>query len=102
MARAPVKKGQGVEPNGRVTVEFFGMSRHRAGRADLAAPAGHLTQLLRCVVQACPRLHDLCQADGRLSPHYLLSINGAPFVTDLCQEVQPGDHLLLLSADAGG
>ncbi|HLJ93339.1 MAG TPA: MoaD/ThiS family protein [Gemmataceae bacterium] len=102
MARAPVNKGQGVERNGCVTVEFFGMPRHRAGRADLAAPAGTLSQLLRCVERACPQLKDLCQADGGLSPHYLLSINGAPFVTDLRHEVQPGDHLLLLSADAGG
>jgi hypothetical protein len=47
-------------------------------------------------------LKDLKQADGRLSPHYLLSINGEQFVTDLQQKLRPGDRLLLLSADAGG
>ncbi len=91
-----------MEQRGLVIVEFFGMPRHRAGRADVAVPAGTLDQLLQSVAQACPELRDLRQADGRLSPHYLLSINGEQFVTDLRQKLRAGDRLLLLSADAGG
>jgi hypothetical protein len=37
-----------------------------------------------------------------VAPHYLLSVNGATFVEDLARPLQPGDRLLLLSADAGG
>ena len=91
-----------MEQRGFVTVEFFGMPRQRAGRADLVLPAATILQLLQSVAQACPQLNDLRQADGRLSPHYLLSINGQRFLTDLQEELRSGDQVLLLSADAGG
>ncbi len=85
-----------------VVIEFFGIPRQQAGRPDLAVPPGTLAQLLQSIQQACPKLKELRQPDGRLSPHYLLSINGDQFVTDLQQKLRPGDRLLLLSADAGG
>jgi molybdopterin converting factor small subunit len=85
-----------------VVVEFFGIPRQRAGRATLTVPVGTVTELLQNVEQSCPGLNGLRQADGRLSPHYLLSINGQRFVTELQQELCPGDQVLLLSADAGG
>lgn len=85
-----------------VTVEFFGIPRQRAGRAELVVPAGTVAALLAAVEQTCPGLAGLRRTDGRLSPHYLLSINGNRFVTDTQEAVQPGDHVLLLSADAGG
>jgi molybdopterin converting factor small subunit len=91
-----------VDPAGRVTVEFFGIPRQRAGRAELVVAAGTVAQTLAAVEQACPRLAGLRQPDGRVGPHYLLSINGSGFVTDPRQLLRPGDHLLLLSADAGG
>jgi molybdopterin synthase sulfur carrier subunit len=85
-----------------VTVEFFGIPRLRAGRAELSVAAGTVAELLAAVERACPGLAGLVQADGRLAPHYLLSNNGQHFVTDVCQALKPGDRLLLLSADAGG
>lgn len=87
---------------GVVTIEFFGIPRQRAGRAELAVPADTVATLLECVERFCPGLHGLRQADGRLAPHYLLSIDGQEFVTDLHQKLRPGERLLLLSADAGG
>jgi hypothetical protein len=39
---------------------------------------------------------------GRLAAHYLLSLEGQRFLTDLDYPLQAQDHLLLLSADAGG
>jgi hypothetical protein len=83
-----------------VTVEFFGLPRLRAGRADLAVPAGTLAEVLLSVQATCPDLRLL--ADGRLVKHYLLSINGQRFETDLAEPLRPGDRLLLLGADAGG
>jgi molybdopterin converting factor small subunit len=91
-----------VDDRALVTVEFFGIPRQRAGRADLAVPAGTVSELLRRVEESCPELKGLRQADGRLSPHYLLSIDGQKFVTDLQQRLRPGERLLVLSADAGG
>jgi molybdopterin converting factor small subunit len=87
-----------VKHTGRVTVEFYGVPRVRAGRAEAATVADSLA----AVEQACPGLIGLVQANGRLAPHFLLSLNGTQFVTDPDQPVHPGDRLLLLSADAGG
>ncbi len=91
-----------MDHRGQVTVEFFGIPRRLAGLAELAVPAGPVSELLQSIEQSCPGLRGLRQANGRLSPHYLLSLDGQQFVTDLRQELRPGDRLLLLSADAGG
>jgi molybdopterin converting factor small subunit len=85
-----------------VTVEFYGVPRARAGRAELSVPAGTVADLLAAVERACPALAGLRQADGRPSPHYLLSVEGRQFVTEAGQPLRPGERVLLLSADAGG
>jgi hypothetical protein len=85
-----------------VTVEFFGIPRQRAGRAELRLPARTVAELLEGVERACPGLAGLRQADGRLAPHYLLSRDGEQFVSEVHQEVRPGERWLLLSADVGG
>jgi molybdopterin converting factor small subunit len=85
-----------------VTVEFFGIPRQRAGRAELHVRAGTVGETLAAVEQVCPALAGVSRPDGRVSPHYLLSVNGERFLTDLAYRLQPGDHLLLLSADSGG
>jgi hypothetical protein len=96
------KKAGCVDPRRFVTIEFFGIPRQRAGRADLALPASTVAELLQRLEHCCPGLTSLRQPDGRLSPHYLLSLDGERFVTDPQHELRPGDRLLLLSADAGG
>jgi len=85
-----------------VVVEFYGMARARAGRAELSLPAESARAALRAVTRACPVLGDLWAADGKLSRHYLLSLDGERFLTDLDEPLPPGARLLLLSADAGG
>lgn len=98
----PPTKGSNVAPSKQVTIEFFGISRQRAGRAELSAPTGTIAELLAAVEHACPGLAGLVQADGRLSPHYLVSIDGREFVQDLGHSLRAGERLLVLSADAGG
>jgi molybdopterin converting factor small subunit len=85
-----------------VTVELYGVPRARAGRKELLVSAATAGEALAALLEACPGLAGLCRADGRLEPQYLLSLDGRHFVTDLAQSLQPGDRLLLLSADAGG
>jgi hypothetical protein len=85
-----------------VTVEFYGVPRQRAGRAELAVPAATAGEALRGVLASCPQLAGLLRPDGRLAPQYLLSLDGGRFVTDLAEPLPPGARLLLLSADAGG
>jgi hypothetical protein len=85
-----------------VTVEFYGVPRLRAGRGELTVTATTVADVLAAVALACPGLAGLRRPDGRLAPHYLLSLDGERFVTDPAQPLRPGDRLLLLSADAGG
>ena len=85
-----------------VIVEFFGMPRLRAGQAELAVAPGTVAEVLAAVERSCPGLAGLLRPDGRLAPHYLLSLDGREFVTDTSQSLSPGTHVLLLSADAGG
>jgi molybdopterin converting factor small subunit len=87
---------------GRVTVEFYGIPRLRAGRAELAVPAGTVAEVLAAVERECARLAGLVQPGGRINPHYLLSVDGRRFVGDGQHPLGPGEHVLLLSADAGG
>ncbi|HYT93048.1 MAG TPA: MoaD/ThiS family protein [Gemmataceae bacterium] len=86
----------------QVTVEFFGVPRQRAGRAELVVEGANVAELLAAVEHACPGLKGLVRPDGRLPLHYLLSIDGQRFVTDMAEALPPGTRILLLSADAGG
>jgi hypothetical protein len=83
-------------------VEFYGIPRERAGRTELAVAAGSLADILMAVALECPRLQDLRQTNGNISPHYRISLNGERFLTDLEEVLPAQSHLLILSADAGG
>jgi molybdopterin converting factor small subunit len=85
-----------------VTVEFFGVPRARAGRAELALSARTVAELLAAMEAACPGLKGIRRPDGRLAPQYLLSLDGREFLSDPAYQLRPGDRVLLLSADAGG
>lgn len=85
-----------------VTVEFFGIPRQRAGCAAAALPAGTVAELLAALEATFPGLRGLRRPDGRLAPHYLLSLDGGRFVTDPAESLRPGDKVLLLTADVGG
>jgi molybdopterin converting factor small subunit len=88
--------------SGTVTVEFLGIPRQRAGRAELLVATGTIAETLVAVAGACPGFTDLLRPDGQLSPQYILSVNGRRFLRDLNYSLAPGDRLLVLSADAGG
>jgi hypothetical protein len=92
----PVKAPQ------EITVEFYGVPRQRAGCAEITVPPGGVAEVLLAVESQCPGLKGLTTRDGRLSPQYLVSLDGEEFVTDLRRLLKPGSRLLLLSADAGG
>ena len=85
-----------------VTVEFYGIPRQRAGRGELTVAARTVGDALAAVEAACPGLAGLLRPDGKLSPHYLLSLDGQEFAADEGLPLKQGQRLLLLSADAGG
>src|SRR5437870_4980602 len=91
-----------MAPSTTVTVEFFGVPRHRAGRREVTLAAGTVREVLDALEAACPGLRGLRDRQGHLSGHYLLSIDGQSFVEGLDTPLTAGQRLLLLSADAGG
>ncbi len=86
----------------QVTVEFFGIPRQRAGRAELIVHAETVGELLAVLEKMCPALGELVGPDGYLSAHYLLSFNGETFIRDPNHRLSAGEKVLLLSADVGG
>ena len=82
-------------------VEFLGVSRQRAGVAELEIQVDTLGQLLTALVARFPGLADLLCAD-RLQPFVVANLNGDRFVTDPRTRLTETDCVLILSADAGG
>ena len=85
-----------------VSIELFGIPRQRAGFASITIQADTLADAVRQLEAACPQLAGLLQADGTLSPHFLLSLNGERFLGSLREKLPANARLLLLSVDAGG
>jgi molybdopterin converting factor small subunit len=85
-----------------VHVEFYGTVARRAGLSGLNVQADNLGEALAAIAVAVPQLQDACIAHGRLRSGYLASVNGRLFSTNPSTLLQPGDTVLILSADAGG
>jgi molybdopterin converting factor small subunit len=82
-------------------VEFLGIPRERAGVPEVEIDAATLGQALTTLAARFPALRELITAGG-LHGSVAASLNGDRFVTDPSTSLEAGDHLLLLSADAGG
>jgi len=82
-------------------VEFFGVPRERAGVSEMEVEARSLGQLFGTLSARIPALHQYIRADG-LHPAFVANLNGDRFVADPATPLAPGDHVLILSADAGG
>ena len=82
-------------------VEFLGIPRERAGIAEVEIEAETLGQLLGALATRYPALADFISADS-LHPSLAANLNGDAFVSDPATLLDKDDHLLILSADAGG
>ena len=82
-------------------VEFLGVPRERAGVAELDVQASNLGQLLETLAARMPGLAELIAVD-RLHPSLAASLNGDRFISDPRTPLADEDHVLILSADAGG
>lgn len=82
-------------------VEFLGIPRERAGLLEVEIEAATLGQVLATVAERFPRLQELITPSG-LHPSLAANLNGDRFVSDLATVIAPNDHLIILSADAGG
>lgn len=84
-----------------MVVEFLGVSRERAGVAELEVEADTLGQALTALAVRLPRFGELV-AGGRLHPSLAVSLNTDVFIDDPSTRLTHDDRLLIVSADAGG
>ena len=82
-------------------VEFFGVSRARAGVAEMDVDADTLGRLLQTLAARMPDLAELITADG-LHSSLAVSLNGDRFISDPDTPLSDDDHVLIVPADAGG
>ncbi len=82
-------------------VEFFGVPRERAGIAEVELQAGTIGELFVALASRFPALGELMTCDQSRTL-VVANLNGHQFVTDPRTELDEGDRVLILSADAGG
>ena len=82
-------------------VEFYGLPRERAGVSAIELQADTLGELLEHLAVEIPVLGEFVEAH-RLHPVFVANLNGDRFVSDPATPLSENDHLLILSADAGG
>jgi hypothetical protein len=92
----------------KIRVELYGVARHLAGVGVVDLTVGEhdesvsLGRVLCELAKACPPLLGDCIADGKLGDSFVANLDGERFVRDAATIVRPGQHLMVLSADAGG
>ena len=82
-------------------VELLGVPRERAGVAELELQAHTLGELLVALAIRLPGLGEYIIGD-RLQASLVANLNGDRFVSDPGTQLNDGDSVLILSADAGG
>ena len=82
-------------------VEFLGVSRERAGVADIHVDADTFGRLLQTLAARMPQLAELIAGD-RLHPSLAANLNGDRFISDPETPLGDEDHVMILSADVGG
>ena len=82
-------------------VELLGIPRERVGVAALEIEAHTLGEALRALASRYPPFRELL-CGGRLHPSIAANLNTDTFVSDPATPLRSDDHLLILSADAGG
>jgi molybdopterin converting factor small subunit len=82
-------------------VEFLGVPRQRAGISQLEVQAETLGQLLDTLASEIPPLGEFIAGD-RLHSSFIANLNGDQFISDPATPLVKDDHVLILSADAGG
>jgi molybdopterin-guanine dinucleotide biosynthesis protein A/molybdopterin converting factor small subunit len=90
-----------------LTVELFGVARLKAKTNQIALqllPRATVIDALTALANACPALLGAVIAPDMqaLLPGHACNLNGLEFIKDYNTPIHDGDHLLILSSDAGG
>ena len=104
-----IHERRGSLPVGSVqcTVELFGVARMLAQTREISLalpPEATFSQLFAALAERLPVLVGrVITRDGTsLVDGYACNVNGLQFVRDATARVNPGDNIVILSADAGG
>lgn len=85
------------------TIELYGVLRMQAGVASIAVDARSAGEALELLEQTVPALRGRLLTGAReLRPEHRIAVNGGAVTADLSQGLASGDHLVILSAQAGG
>jgi molybdopterin converting factor small subunit len=82
-------------------VEFFGVSRDRAGVEAIEVDADTLGRMVGTLAARTPGLAELIVGD-RLHPSLAANLNGDRFISDPATPLGDNDRVLIVSSDAGG
>ncbi|AKT41841.1 MoaD/ThiS family protein [Chondromyces crocatus] len=85
-----------------VVIELYGVARLRAGHDHVEVEASSLGEAIQALGARCPALSPHVVEGPRLSPSYLVAVNGRHLTADPDTPLAEGDVVVLLSADAGG
>jgi molybdopterin converting factor small subunit len=89
-----------------VTIEYFGVPRQKTGVSSDSLSFVNSPTLLSDVLTEIARQHtafgDQCLTGDQLSRETIINLNGDEFIRSLDTQVVNGDHILILSTDAGG
>jgi molybdopterin converting factor small subunit len=85
------------------SVELFGQAQILAGEKAVRLQAGTIREALALLASQYPRLvGPVLEADGSLTPAYVLNLNGTRFTREVDEPLGEGDALLVISSLSGG
>ncbi len=103
---ATLRQAQGERLSHRCRVELYGVARLTAGltKVDVQVPnPATAVDVTSALALACPQLvGSAITSNGGLMKGHVLNVNGRSFVDRMDAPIFPGDHILLLSDQAGG
>jgi molybdopterin converting factor small subunit len=91
----------------KCVVEFYGVPRQLLALSQKELELEDnvdLRKLLAYLVKTWPKLRGrvIASEGDQLLPSYFIGINGRASVSDLSTRISEGDHILLMTASAGG
>ena len=91
-----------LDPPARVTVELYEMARRIAGTSSVEVRGHTVREALRALETEVPTLAPSVVQDGLPTSTWRVAVDGRRFLEDLEAPLFDGEHLVLVSALAGG
>ena len=83
-------------------IELLGLAQRYAGCSQLQSDGATLADVLRDISRQCPGCAARCSPEELLPSGLIACVNERRFISELTEQVEPTDRILILSADVGG